>query len=151
SIGKPCMCSRTRGEELACRCERDVPLLVRENAERLCSAPQAGTVKLCCHNSNMRLSSILLRVGIGAIFQCVVFATSPGPPGAQTQAANSIGSNSATLNSYVDPSGLDTLVYFQYGLSTAYENSTPTGDVGTTVGHYGVPLSGLSASTTYHF
>jgi hypothetical protein len=112
---------------------------------------KSGTVKLRSHNSNMRLSSILLRVGIGAIFQCVAFATSPGPPAAQTQAANSIGSNSATLNSYVDPSGLDTLVYFQYGLSTAYENSTPTGDVGTAAGHYGVPLSGLSASTTYHF
>ena len=44
-----------------------------------------------------------------------------GPPVAATSAATNVASFSATLNGSVNPNGLDTTVYFQYGTTTRYE------------------------------
>src|SRR5207249_2752299 len=65
--------------------------------------------------------------------------------------ATSITTSAATLNSFVNPNGASTTIYFQYGLTTSYGSTTPTGSIGTTVGNYGYAISGLSPNTSYHF
>lgn len=69
-----------------------------------------------------------------------------------TTAATGIGSNSATLNGTVNPNGASTTVYFQYGTTTAYGSQTPNSVfTGNTVQNVSALISGLAASTTYHF
>ncbi len=72
-------------------------------------------------------------------------------PSVQTLAASSIGVNSATLNSSVNPNGATTTIYFQYGLTTSYGSTSSTESIGTVSGNYGIGISGLSAGATYHF
>ena len=61
-------------------------------------------------------------------------------------------SSSATLNGLLDPHGLTTSVYFQYGTGTSYGRTTATQTQGgNTYRNVTANISGLSASTTYHF
>jgi len=63
-----------------------------------------------------------------------------------------IASFSATLNGSVDPHGLPTTVYFQYGTTTSYGLTTaPQSKTGNTYQNVTANISGLTASTTYHF
>ena len=55
---------------------------------------------------------------------CAAQAAFATAPSATTQAASSITTSSATLNSYVNPNGLSTTIYFQYGLTTSYGSTT---------------------------
>jgi hypothetical protein len=75
-----------------------------------------------------------------------------GPPVVITNPATLVASFSATLNGSVDPHGLTTNVHFQYGTTTNYGhhtvNQTKTGNAYQNVA---ANISGLSASTTYHF
>jgi hypothetical protein len=75
-----------------------------------------------------------------------------GPPVAITNPATSITSSSARLNGTVDPHGLSTTVYFQYGRTTGYgsrtANQTKTGN---NYQNVFANISGLSAGTAYHF
>ena len=75
-----------------------------------------------------------------------------GFPVVITNPATNVTNSSATLNGTVDPHGLSTTVYFQYGRTTSYGSRTPnqtkTGNVYQNVG---ANISGLSAGTTYHF
>jgi hypothetical protein len=68
-------------------------------------------------------------------------------------AASGVGQFSAVLNGSVDPEGLDTHFYFQYGESTGYGLVTSEGDAG--AGTSAVPesatVSGLVPGVTYHF
>ena len=75
-----------------------------------------------------------------------------GPPVVITNPATNVASSSATLNGTVDPHGLTTNVHFQYGTTTSY-GSTTAGQThhGNTYLNVGTNISGLSASTTYHF
>ena len=81
------------------------------------------------------------------------FTTAPlGEPVAALAPATMILRTSATLNGTVDPAGKSTSYRFQYGTTTAYGASV-VGDVGAGTGPQPVSaaLSGLAASTTYHF
>jgi hypothetical protein len=75
-----------------------------------------------------------------------------GPPVVTTNRATNVASSSATLNGSVDPHGLSTSVQFQYGTSTGYgfttANHTKTGNTYQSVS---ANISGLQASTRYHF
>ena len=78
--------------------------------------------------------------------------TATGPPVVITNAASLIASFSATLNGSVDPHGLPTTVYFQYGTTTSYGLTTaPQSKTGNTYQNVTANISGLTASTTYHF
>ena len=75
-----------------------------------------------------------------------------GPPVVITSPATNVASSSATLNSTVDPHGLTTNVYFQYGTTTSYGHTTATqSKTGNTYQNVAANISGLAASTTYHF
>ena len=75
-----------------------------------------------------------------------------GPPVAITNPATNVASSSATLNGSVDPHGLTTTVYFQYGSTTSYGLTTATQTkTGNAYQNVAANISGLAASTTYHF
>ena len=75
-----------------------------------------------------------------------------GRPVVVTNPASLIMSHSAELHGAVDPHGLSTTWYFQYGRTISYGSRTPnqttTGNIYQNVA---ANLSGLSAGTTYHF
>jgi len=84
----------------------------------------------------------------------MVFTTlsATGPPVVTTNPASLIASFSATLNGSVDPHGLTTTVYFQYGTTTSYGLTTASqSKSGNTYQNVSANISGLAASTTYHF
>ncbi|HEX5490195.1 MAG TPA: PQQ-binding-like beta-propeller repeat protein [Candidatus Udaeobacter sp.] len=79
-------------------------------------------------------------------------ATATPVPGVITRPATNVASFSATLNGSLNPRGSATMVYFQYGLTTTYGNTTPMQTQnGNTVRAVSANISGLSASHTYHF
>jgi len=76
----------------------------------------------------------------------------PGPPVAITNPASLIASFSARLNGSVNPHGLTTSVYFQYGTTNSYGLTTaPQSRTGNTSQNISANISGLTASATYHF
>ena len=75
-----------------------------------------------------------------------------GPPIVITNLASNIASFSATLNGSVDPHGLTTTVYFQYGTTASYGlTSAIQSKTGNAYQNVSAIIGGLSASTTYHF
>ena len=73
-------------------------------------------------------------------------------PVVTTKPATYVASFSATLNGSVDPNGLTTSVYFQYGTTTGYGFTTvPHTKTGNTPQSVTANISGLTVSTTYHF
>jgi hypothetical protein len=85
----------------------------------------------------------------------VVTVTTLSPTGSPvviTNLASSIASSSAKLNGSVNPHGLSTTAYFQYGRTTSYgsttSNQTKTGN---NYQNVSATIAGLSAHTTYHF
>jgi hypothetical protein len=83
----------------------------------------------------------------------MVFTTDPDPPAVVTGDATSLSNSGAILVGVVFPNGRTTGVYFDYGLTTAYNLRTPTqtipGDAGV-VNIFG-PVTDLVANATYHF
>ena len=82
----------------------------------------------------------------------VTTLTPTGRPVVITNPATLITSHSARLNGTVNPHGLSTTVYFQYGRTTNYGSRTPNQTkTGNTYQNLLANISGLSAGTTYHF
>jgi hypothetical protein len=76
----------------------------------------------------------------------------PGPPVVTTNPATFIASFSAKLNGSLNPHGLTTAFHFQYGTTTNYGLTTaPRTQTGNTSRPVSANISGLTASTTYHF
>ena len=74
-------------------------------------------------------------------------------PTVTTGAATSVGSTGATLNGTVNPDGLATTDYFQFGTTTSYDlqTSPAAAGSGTTNVAVSAPVSALQAATTYHY
>jgi len=82
----------------------------------------------------------------------VTTLSATGSPVVITNPATLVASFSATLNGMVDPHGLSTSVYFQYGPTTNYGSTTPAQTRnGNTYQSVSANVSGLAASATYHF
>ena len=81
------------------------------------------------------------------------FTSSGSPPTVSTNAASSVTYNSATLNGTVNPNGLSTSVWFNWGTTTSYGNASGVADAGsgTTTTSWQSTLSGASSCTTYNF
>jgi len=74
-----------------------------------------------------------------------------GPPQVTTIAASSVSTTSTTLSGNLDSTRcLDCLVWFEYGTTTNYSNSTPE-VYKSSPGTFSKHISGLSPGTTYHF
>ena len=74
-------------------------------------------------------------------------------PAATTLAASAITSSSATLNGMVNPNGLATTYYFEYGTTTGYGTPTTTVSAGSGTDNVTVNanISGLTAGILIHF
>ncbi|MGC3960617.1 MAG: choice-of-anchor Q domain-containing protein [Verrucomicrobiota bacterium] len=70
-----------------------------------------------------------------------------------TLPASGVTTNAATLNGTVNPLGITTMAYFQYGLTTSYGSTTAGQNPGTgnSAVAYSAPITGLSPGTTYQF
>jgi phosphodiesterase/alkaline phosphatase D-like protein len=86
-----------------------------------------------------------------------IFSTSaadPDAPTAITNAATAVGATGATLSGTVTSMNHSTIVTFEYGLNTAYEDTVPadqspvSSELSTTVTKV---LAGLISDTTYHY
>ena len=89
------------------------------------------------------------RYGSDRIFTTL---SATGPPVVITSPASNIATNTATLNGTVDPHGLTTTVYFQYGTTASYgHTSTSQSKTGNAYQNVSANISGLTALTTYHF
>lgn len=79
--------------------------------------------------------------------------TTDRPPSVTTRAASAVGATSAMVSGTVDPNGLQTSWYFEFGTTTAYGSKTAAKDAGS--GSAGVDvdaqLTGLKGGTTYHY
>ncbi|HET8893962.1 MAG TPA: fibronectin type III domain-containing protein [Gaiellaceae bacterium] len=82
----------------------------------------------------------------------ITFLTAAAPT-ATTASAASIGATSATVSGTVNPNGLATSWFFEYGTSTTYGSTTASKNAGSGTSNVSVsaPLSGLTAGTTYHY
>src|SRR6476620_1046751 len=78
--------------------------------------------------------------------------TPTGPPVVLTNGATNVTASSGTLNGSLDPHGLATTVFFQYGTTTSYGSATPMQtQTGNTYRNITANVGGLAAHTTYHF
>jgi hypothetical protein len=77
------------------------------------------------------------------------------PPKATTEPATSVKSTQATLNGTVDPEGVATSYWFEYGTTTSYGTKIPATAIEVGSGTSGVAVSrtptGLTPGTTYHY
>jgi hypothetical protein len=80
-------------------------------------------------------------------------AIAQAAPVDSTITTNSVHSTVATLTGSLNPNGTDTHVYFQYGTTTAYGQTTSMIDLGsgTVPVGFSFPLTGLSPGTTYDY
>jgi hypothetical protein len=78
-----------------------------------------------------------------------------GPPQVETLEADGITANKAEINALVNPEGLPTGFHFDFGTTTAYGTIVPIPDApagsGTIPVEVFVPITGLTACTTYHY
>jgi len=84
----------------------------------------------------------------------MIFTTLPmtGFPVVTTNPATNVTASSARLNGTLDPHGLSTTVYFQYGTTTSYGSRTPNQiKTGNNYQNVFAGISGLTPGTTYHF
>ncbi len=77
------------------------------------------------------------------------------PPTAITQAATGLEDTAASLNGSIDPGGLRSRYYFEFGSTTSYGEKLPVAEASVVAGHeaqaVSVPVTGLTPSTTYHY
>ncbi|MBI5408654.1 MAG: fibronectin type III domain-containing protein [Nitrospirae bacterium] len=75
------------------------------------------------------------------------------PPTVTTQPATIVNGDVVTLNATVNPNCSETIVYFEWGTTTSYENITPSQTIGNGISAVSasVNLTGLLPGTTYHY
>ena len=84
----------------------------------------------------------------------LVVATAVSPLGYSkpARAAPNVATASATLNGSLDPHGLTTTVFFQYGTTTSYGSAASMqSQTGNSYRNITANIGGLTPHTTYHF
>ena len=76
-----------------------------------------------------------------------------GPPGVSTEKTTILAGSSAQLNGTINPSGLSTTYYFEWGPTASYGNFTGNQSAGSGSGNVAVNafLNGLTRNTIYHY
>ena len=101
-----------------------------------------------------RLRSALAPLLLGIALACV--AASPAyalSPAVGSKNASNVDDTTVTMNGSVNPNGLATKTYFEYGPTVAYGSKTTEVSVGagSTVLEQKQPVTGLTPNTTYHY
>jgi hypothetical protein len=94
-----------------------------------------------------------MRTLLAIAFILIAPATAAAQTPSVTTDAAQAGTTTATLNGTVDPNGVTTEYRFEYGTTTAYGLATPIQQAGSGSDPVQVQaiVSGLTASTTYHY
>src|ERR1019366_2610780 len=74
----------------------------------------------------------------------------PSLPSVQTLTATGITTTAATANGSVNPNGASSTFYFEYGTTTSYGATTPSGNTAVAISVSG-PITGLTPNTPYHY
>lgn len=92
-------------------------------------------------------------VGADRTFTTTGSAPPPPPAPSATTGAATAGEGSATLSGSVNPNGVSTSYYFEFGATANYGQQTPPQGAGSGSSTVSVSasLSGLAANTTYHY
>lgn len=84
-----------------------------------------------------------------------VSVLTPSAPTVVTNAATNVAQTTATLNGSVNPEGVNTQVFFDWGTTTSYGNTVAATPASLTAGYnsssVSAGLTGLTPNTTYHF
>jgi hypothetical protein len=101
----------------------------------------------------MSLSFRTVLVAVALVCMAPASALAAGKPSATTSGAAGVSPTAANLSGSVNPNGLVTTWYFQYGKSTSYGARTTAQDAGSGKKQVavGATLTGLSGKTTYHY
>ena len=92
-----------------------------------------------------------------AIFSLMIITGTPGPappsPSVLTNKASAVTGSSADGNAALNPNGSETSAWFEWGITSAYGNSTASRSVGsgTSVTTMKQLISGLSPNGNYHY
>jgi hypothetical protein len=80
-------------------------------------------------------------------------AAAASPPGASTGPVTAIGPTTATVSGSVNPNGVATTWFVEYGASTSYGSQTATTSAGSGTGSVAISptLTGLKPGTSYHY
>ena len=99
-----------------------------------------------------------MRHGVSLLLAAVVFlATGVGAraaaPTAITGPVTAVGATTATVTGTVNPGGVATTWYVEYGTSTSYGSKTASSSAGSGTANVAVsaPLAGLTEGATYHY
>lgn len=92
------------------------------------------------------------KMAYGVVNAITAFFDAADKPTVTTSAAKDVESTTATLTGLVNPNGLSTKVFFQWGLTAAYGKTTAQQDKGSGTAQVGVTaaIAGLAPDTTYH-
>ena len=130
---------------------------IQANMNRSLSLPQTNLVGYWRFDegtgTNAFDSSGLGNTGILTNGPLWVSSTVPFQPTVTTELASAVTTNSATLNGTVNPNGLFTLAWFQWGTTTNYGNITGVASLGSASSALLVQagLSGLANAVSYHY
>jgi hypothetical protein len=119
-------------------------------APQAVTAPIAGLAPASAYHYRLVAASAGGTV-VGA--DATLTTTKTAAPAVATAAATAVGITSATLNATVNPNGVASDYYFQYGTTSSYGRSTPSQSAGSGTGAapYSAELTGLAPGTTYHY
>ena len=97
------------------------------------------------------LAVLVAILAMSAIVATAAWAS--GSPFVETKPARSVSKTEALLNGVVDPNGAETKYHFEYGTTTSYGKSTAEVSIGSGTSNLeeSKAITGLTASTTYHF
>jgi hypothetical protein len=95
--------------------------------------------------------TIYVSDGVNTVATTVI--VNVGLPTVTTLAATLVGTTNATLHGSVNPNGLSTAAWFQYGTTTNYGGATPTSNAGNGITplQTNALITTLSPGTLYHF
>jgi hypothetical protein len=93
-----------------------------------------------------------MRMLLATVVAFILIAPASAAAATAVTGAAQPGTTTATLNGTVNPEGVETQYFFQYGTTTAYGGTTSAeSSSGTTDQPVSATISGLSPATTYHF
>ena len=101
----------------------------------------------------MRSTTLLAALACAAValFSAPSHAATSTLPGVSTGVASHVHGNSALLSGRVNPRGLETTYFFEYGPTTAYGLHTASGNAGKGIVSIKVGLTATNLRTGYHY
>src|SRR5207248_9466328 len=120
-----------------------------------CETPAGGrsSRQRAIWGGNVKRLALVSAVGLVALVAGGGKAVAATAPAATTGKAASVTQSTATINGTVNPHGVPTAFYFEFGKTKSYGTRTNTGDAGAGTSGRAVSaaLTGLAANTTYHY